>query len=255
MPITSTTSSPPDSGFTPRKEFIRDQQSPPNTFAILALSGSNFIRLYSFTPNVVSSLQHLFERLKISIAVREDHPQGLYELSIDHKPWANPKAVFSERLLVDIVAVIYRAGYNFLSSIDYGREPDDKLAMAFSKPASTTTPTLLGTPVIPSAFLGALGGSSPSLPEKTAPRRTPFALSFASTTLMRVISPPLHLTPAILQAVRGSWPRGVVSEKKVGDNCFEFKLKGYKCALYICQSESCGARLTEIRVSAGQLRL
>ncbi|KAJ2918986.1 hypothetical protein MD484_g1380, partial [Candolleomyces efflorescens] len=45
---------------------------------------------------------------------------------------------------------------------------------------------------------------------------------------MRVISPPLHLTPAILQAVRGSWPRGVVSEKKVGENCFEFKLKGYK---------------------------
>lgn len=59
--------------------------------------------------------------------------------------------------------------------------------------------------------------------------RAPFALSFLSATLLRVIAPPLHSTPAILQAVRGSWPRGVVSEKKVGDAAFEFKLKGYKC--------------------------
>lgn len=46
---------------------------------------------------------------------------------------------------------------------------------------------------------------------------------------MRVISPPRDYTPAILQAVRGSWPRGVVSEKKVGDSAYEFKLRGYRC--------------------------
>jgi hypothetical protein len=32
-----------------------------------------------------------------------------------------------------------------------------------------------------------------------------------------------------LQAVRGSWPRGVVSERKIGDASYEFKLKGYRC--------------------------
>jgi hypothetical protein len=46
---------------------------------------------------------------------------------------------------------------------------------------------------------------------------------------MRVISPPLHLTPAILQACRGAWPRGVISEKTVYGNSYEFKLKGYGC--------------------------
>jgi hypothetical protein len=54
--------------------------------------------------------------------------------------------------------------------------------------------------------------------------------------MLRVIAPPLHSTPAILQAVRGSWPRGVVSEKKVGDNCFEFKLKGYKCMFFLSRA-------------------
>ncbi|KAF6766363.1 hypothetical protein DFP72DRAFT_866284 [Ephemerocybe angulata] len=230
MPITTNTSSPPGSGFTPRKEFIREQQSPRSSFAILALSGTNFIRLYSFSQHVIDGLQKLLQRQGINIACREDLPHNLHELSIEGKPWANPKSVFSEKLLLDIFAVFYREGYHFLSCIDYGREPDDKLAMAFSKPEPATTPSgssRTGTPLLPPGS-PALDGSNSSLQERPTTRRIPFAISFSSATTMRVISPPLHLTPAILQAVRGSWPRGVVSEKKVAENCFEFKLKGYK---------------------------
>ncbi|KAH6902816.1 hypothetical protein BKA70DRAFT_1434434 [Coprinopsis sp. MPI-PUGE-AT-0042] len=127
---------------------------------------------------------------------------------MDGKPWANAKSVTTEKLLLDIFAIIYHAGYSFLSNVDYGRDHDDRLAMAFSRPSASEE-------------------ASPSS-TGSLKKRVPFALSFASTTLLRVISPPLHLTPAILQAVRGAWPRGVVSEKKVGDNCYEFKLKGYK---------------------------
>jgi hypothetical protein len=113
--------------------------------------------------------------------------------------------------LVDILTVIYTNGYSFVSSIDYGREHDDRLAIAFSKPVLSPT------------------SSAEFAPSIQPLKRLPFALSFPSATLLRVISPPLDSTPAILQAVRSSWPRGVVSEKKVGDSSFEFKLKGYKC--------------------------
>ncbi|TFK28982.1 hypothetical protein FA15DRAFT_455881 [Coprinopsis marcescibilis] len=216
-----TTASPPDSGFTPRKEFLKDD-SPRNSFALLAISSSNFIRLYSFTPTVVASFERLFEAQGIAVAAREDQPHNLYEFSLDGKPWANSKSVHTEKLLIDIFTIIYQAGYTFLSCIDYGREHDDRLAMAFSKPAATPAASRTGTPL-------PTGGGSPSLAaDGKTQRRLPFALSFASTTVMRVIAPPLHLTPAILQAVRNSWPRGVVSEKKVGDNCYEFQLKGYK---------------------------
>ncbi|EFI27786.1 hypothetical protein CC1G_14709 [Coprinopsis cinerea okayama7 len=230
MPITSTTSSPPE-GFIPRKEFLRDQHPrQPNSFALLALSSSNFIRLYSFGQQVEANLRRLFENHGVPIATREDTHHGLYEFSLDGKPWANPKSVATEKLLVDIFAIIYQAGYSFLSSIDYGREHDDRLAMVFSKPSATPEASRTGTPLPPggSPFLGA-NTTVESLPKPTTTeKRVPFALSFASTTLMRVIAPPLHLTPAILQAVRAAWPRGVVYEQKVGENSFEFKLKGYK---------------------------
>jgi hypothetical protein len=203
----SSSNSPP--GFLPRREFLREQQSPPNSFALLALSSSNFIRLYSFSEDVVATLRKLFDAQGVSIATREDHHHNLYEFSMDGKPWANAKSVTTEKLLLDIFAIIYHAGYTFLSNVDYGRDNDDRLAMAFSRPSAPDQAS-------------PLSAESPK-------KRVPFALSFASTTLLRVISPPLHLTPAILQAVRGAWPRGVVSEKTVGDNCFEFKLKGYKC--------------------------
>ena len=211
--------------FTPRKEFLRLPLAAPDSFALLALSSANCIRLYSFPASVVDALRQLFEQLSIVLSLREDLPQSLYEFALDGKPWTNPKAVATEKLLLDILAIIYHCGYSYLSNIDYGRESDDRLAMVFSKPG--IVPFLNSQNPNPLSPIPAI--STSSLNDKERVQRVPFAISFASTTLMRVIAPPLHLTPAILQAVRASWPRGVVSEKKVGDNSFEFKLKGYKC--------------------------
>ncbi|KAF8807568.1 hypothetical protein BYT27DRAFT_7256149 [Phlegmacium glaucopus] len=206
--------------FTPRKEFIRIPIPAPDSFALLALSSSNCIRLYSFPASVVDALRRLFEQLSVILSSREDLPQSICEFALDGKPWANAKSVSTEKLLLDILAVVYQCGYSYLSTIDYGRENDDRLAMVFSKPGTSIsrTPNPLPAPM----------PTITSLNDKEQVQRVPFAISFASATLMRVIAPPLHLTPAILQAVRASWPRGVVSEKKVGDNSFEFKLKGYK---------------------------
>ncbi|KAG6845983.1 hypothetical protein H0H87_011031 [Tephrocybe sp. NHM501043] len=219
----------PDTTFVPRKEFIRDQKPPPSSFAIVAISSSNLVRLYSFPPHVVIALRILFESSTYLLAFREDLHQHLCEFSLNGKPWASPKNVMSEKLLIDILAVIYQCGYTYLSSLDYGRESDDRLAMAFSKPSipPPANSSRSATP-LPSNTSPFRDSSASSNSERNRPKRTPFALSFLSPTLMRVIAPPLHLTPAILQAVRASWPRGVVSEKKVGENSFEFKLKGYK---------------------------
>lgn len=215
------TTTPPDSSFIPRKEFIRDQRIT-NAFSLLAISGSSFIRLYSFPAVLITSLRRLFDQRGLTIAFREDIPQNLYEFTLDGKPWASPKSVQSERLLVDILAVVYQHGYSFLSTIDYGRENDDRLAVAFSKPVSVSS-SRSGSPMPPGSPGTITSGQEQAL------KKVPFALSFTSATLLRVINPPLHSTPAILQAVRGAWPRGVVSEKKIGDASFEFKLKGYKC--------------------------
>ncbi|KAF9042122.1 hypothetical protein BJ165DRAFT_1415930 [Panaeolus papilionaceus] len=161
--------SSPELPFTPRKEFIRDQQHSLNSFALLAISSANCIRLYSFTPSLVRSIRSLLD-------AAVDTEQNLCEVA----------SVATEKLLVDIIAIIYQY-----------------YAMAFSK--STGSPSASPPPL----------SSSSSLVDKPKPKRIPFALSFGSTTLMR--------------SVRNSWPRGVVSEKKVGENTFEFKLKGYKC--------------------------
>lgn len=222
MPAT-TTSSPPESGFTPRKEFIREQKPAPNTFALLSIASSNFVRLYAFPLALITALRNLFEQQGMLNAFREDLTQNMCEFTLDGKPWASAKSVSSEKVLLDILAIVYQFGFTYLSTIDYGREHDDRLAMAFSKPASPPAGNRTGTP-----------SGTPS-PDPGAPKskRMPFALSFASATVLRVIGPPLHSTPAILQAVRGSWPRGVVSEKKVGENSFEFKLKGYKCTSFL----------------------
>ncbi|CAA7266600.1 unnamed protein product [Cyclocybe aegerita] len=221
-------SPPPEPLFTPRKEFIRDQQPQTrNTFALLALSSANCVRLYSFSAAAAAAVRRLLEQTLPILMVREDTVQNLCEYTVDGKPWANAKSVATEKLLVDIIALIYQCGYTYLSTIDYGREADDRLAMAFSKADINPPSSRTATPLPPSSLTARNDSSRSSLGEKPKARRIPFALSFSSVTLMRVISPPLHLTPAILQAVRGSWPRGVVSEKKVGENSYEFKLKGY----------------------------
>lgn len=222
-----------DVPFTPRREFIKDLAAPQTkSFSLLALSSSNCIRLYSFSPLAITSLRRLLQQSADVVASREDACHNLYEFTLDGKPWANPKSVPTEKLLVDIIAVIYQSGYTYLSTIDYGREPDDRLAMTFSTVYNAAPVSRTATPLSPSTNSpnhDSVAGCSLPLGDQIKPKRIPFAISFSSVTVMRVISPPLHLTPAILQAVRGSWPRGVVAEKKVGGNSYEFKLKGYKC--------------------------
>jgi hypothetical protein len=223
-----TTNSPKDSGFTPRKEFIKDLRIP-KTFSLLAISGPHLVRLYSFPPLITDALRRLFDRHALLVGFREDVGIHFSEFALEGKPWANPKNPRNEKLLVDIVTTICHHGYAFLSTLDYGRESDDRLAVAFSKAsASPITPgrSVSPVPVLPSSDPRGSGGS---ISNPTSTQWIQFALSFASGTLLRVINPPLQSTPAILQAVRTSWPRGVVSEQKLGDGLYEFKLKGYKC--------------------------
>ncbi|KAF8898557.1 hypothetical protein BD779DRAFT_19934 [Infundibulicybe gibba] len=224
-PMPTVTNSPPESGFVPRKEFIREQKFTPNLFALLAIASSNLVRLYSFPPPLISACRRLLEQQVGLIAFREDVTQNLCEFSLEGRPWSSPKSIAAEKLLLDIFSTLYQCGYIYLSSIDYGRESDDHITIAFSKPSTCVPTSRSGTPQLSTPVPDRSVNHSSERPRST---RTPFALSFASSTLLRVISPPLDSTPAILQAVRGSWPRGVVSEKKVGDNSFEFRLKGYK---------------------------
>ncbi|KAJ7597209.1 hypothetical protein C8J56DRAFT_817590 [Mycena floridula] len=219
--------SPPAPGsFIPRREFIREAGHAPSTFSLLAIASSNCLRLYSFPKPIISSFKSFFETNELldGVGMRQDLVNNFCEFALVGKPWANAKSVATERLLVEIIALIYQHGYSYLSSIDYGRESDDRLALAFSKPAAQSS----GSNRSESPLLLSPKAESSNSSSIDRSRRVPFALSFSSATLLRVVCPPLSLTPAILQAVRGSWPRGVVSEKKVGYNSFEFKLKGYK---------------------------
>jgi hypothetical protein len=204
----------PDSNFTPRREFVRDNHVP-SSFALLAIAGAGYVRLSSFPPDVVRALRVFAQRIGIR-GYKEDHDQHLYEIDFERKPWSNSKNIQSEKLFLDLLTIVIKHGYKFMSSIDYGREQDDRLSIIFSKPMSTS---------------GAPTDSRSNTPTPVpAQVRIPFVLSFASATVLRVIRPPLNSTPAILQGVRSAWPRGVISEKKVADDCYEFKLKGYKCA-------------------------
>ena len=215
-----------DSGFVPRKEFIRDQRSI-SEFALLTVSGSSFIRLYSFPLDVMVDLRRLFDHFYLNAASREDASQKLCEFQLHGKPWASPKSARTERILLDILAVIYKHGYTIVSTINYGRERDDRLAISFSRISASLA--------MPHSPIPAGSGSNLSHSTPKNERKMPFAISFVSSTIMRVIYPPLNSTPAILQAVRASWPRGIVDERKVGDAAYEFKLKGYSC-VYLTSS-------------------
>lgn len=212
--------SPADSNIVPRREFIRDQH-PASSFSILALSGPALLRLYSFPPDAVHALRNHLDSAHLILSSREVVQNNFCEISLDGKPWSNPKSTRTEKLLIDILYVLYRNDYNFLSTLDYGREQDDRIVMAFSRP-SQSQPPFPAAP--PTPFHKK---SSDSLTVVPHPVRVPFAVSFISQSVLRVIAPPLQLTPAILQTVRGSWPRGVVSEKIVAENVYEFKFKGY----------------------------
>lgn len=217
--------------FTPRKEFLKQASHPLNSFALLTFSSSSLVRLYSFQQSIVATLRRVLQHRRSVSAYREDALNGYCEFALAGKPWSNAKSAKSEKLVVIVLAVILQHGYTFISPLDYGRETDDRLALAFSKPTAAMPRS--------SASLSNSSGSrfqrmTPQSPGPSSSHANvyviPFAVSFASATVMRVISPPRDSTPAILQAVRGSWPRGVVSEKKVGESAYEFKLRGYRCA-------------------------
>ncbi|KAI0778098.1 hypothetical protein BD413DRAFT_464999 [Trametes elegans] len=200
--------------FYPRKEFIRDQRIV-SSFALLTFAGQGFVRLYSFPDSVVNGLRRFFDSHNLTLRCRENPTTHFFEFSLDHKPWANVKNIVSERLVVGIFSVVLQYGFSFLSTIEYGREQDDRIAIAFSRP--TTAPAASAIPIMPNQSTSTLPHSAPML----------FAISFPSPRVLRVIDPPLPLTPAILQAVRNAWPRGIEDEKKIGD-AYEFRLKGYK---------------------------
>ena len=216
--------SPADSNLVPRREFIRDQR-PASSFSILALSGAALLRLYSFPSDAVLELRKRLDSEHLILSSRELIQNNFCELALEGKPWSNPKSTRSEKLLIEILDAIHRTGHTFLSTLDYGREQDDRIIMAFSRTSPSPSPHLSGA-VPPPPFQSISNDSSSVVPQ---PVKLLFAVSFLSQNHLRVVTPPLHLTPAILQTVRGSWPRGVVSEKKVADNVFEFKLKGYRC--------------------------
>lgn len=208
-------SSNPD--FTPRKEFIRGHRVT-SSFALLTLSGSGNVRLFRFPQPVEDALHSYFHQRGILQYCRKDNSKRSSEYTILGRPWTVPRTIMAEKLIIDILTIILQHGFILLSTLDYGREKDDNLAISFSKPMSTS---------IGNTSTGALiNGSEVSL---NVPIRTPFAVSFLTATRVRVISPPRSSTPAILQSMRGAWPGGVVDESTVEETNFEFKLKGYKC--------------------------
>ena len=213
--------SPTETTFVPRREFIRDQR-PASAFSILALSGAAFLRLYSFPTDTILALRRHLESIHVVLGSRELPHDNFHELSLEGKPWSSPKSMRSEKLLIEIIDVIHHTGHKFLTTMDYGREQDDRIIMTFSR----TFPSPFSNPSPHPPFHSM---SNDSLSVASHPVKLLFAVSFLSQSHLRVIAPPLHLTPAILQTVRGSWPRGVVSEKKAAENVYEFKLKGYKC--------------------------
>ena len=194
-------SSPAGSSFVPRREFAPQPLHHPSSFALLAFSSNNVIRLSNFPSIVVNDLRTRLGAIVGLHSFRENAEHKLCEIVLTGKPWSNNRSLSTEVLLVQVFSVVLSHAYSLLSQLHYGKEHNDRLTFAFTKSGyPDQTRTLI-----------------------------PFALSFTSSTSLRVVCSPLHATPAILQSVRGAWPRGVLSEKKIGEHCYEFKLKGYSC--------------------------
>ncbi|TFK57366.1 hypothetical protein OE88DRAFT_125126 [Heliocybe sulcata] len=233
-----------DVPFTPRKEFMPSQHIY-STFYVMTLTGPDLIRMYRFPDDFIRILRkHLHERKQL-VATRQNNEESCYEYTVEGRPWSSPKSINTELLIVDLLHMILRHGFSFLSTIEYGRVREDKVAIVFSKPqpgldrtqvafVSSSTNLGRGASSFPNGSSTTLAPQSPVVGHAQLPNerrmiqvKIPFALSFPSASILRVLAPPLNSTPAIITAMRQSWPRGVVSEKKVGD-AFEFKLKGYK---------------------------
>ncbi len=126
------TVSPPDSGFSPRREFVRDNHVP-SAFALLSIAGTSLVRLSAFPKSLKVELKRALEVRASIRAVREDPSLNLLEFNVDGKPWASSKSIHSEILFLDILSLILFYGFRYVSTIDYGREHDDKLCIAFSR--------------------------------------------------------------------------------------------------------------------------
>lgn len=184
-------------------------------------------------------------------------------ISAHFLPFSPPS---SERLVTQIFAVLLAHQFRYVTSLNYGRLPQDSQSLVFSRVASSANGTLgagkgsissransphsanfplpppsTGHFNVPPSPLG--GGSLKIPPSESNPMsrsgsaipqpnivvdtsKTVFALSLTSKSL-KVINAPRTSTPAILASVRSAWPRGVISENKTSDEVYEFKLKGY----------------------------
>jgi hypothetical protein len=280
--------SPADSGFLPRREFLPSiSKRPLSTFALLAFCNNSSIRLSAFPPPIIHIFhkffddrkllklfrdnksplrdQESFERDRFDISTERRLPgrapgsgsgeeEDLAEFTLTAKFWANPKALESEKLLVQILVLLNSQGYSLLTSIDFGREPGDKLTLVFERPVQYQSPGTTqyitngyGTvPTPPSHHhqnsTGSAAGSTQGAPPGSISgpvNQLLFGLSFTSQTSFRCINPPLEATPGILQALRGAWPRGIENETKVSDGCYDFKLKGYSCVylFVVCRTK------------------
>src|SRR6267154_2136289 len=64
---------------------------------------------------------------------------NFHELALEGKPWSSPKSMRSEKLLIKI---------KFLTTMDYGREQDDRIILSFL----CTFPSPLSNAVPPPPF-------------------------------------------------------------------------------------------------------
>jgi hypothetical protein len=283
-------SSPADSGFLPRREFITSSNKRPlSSFSLLTFSNNSTVRVAAFPQQVVQLLHKFLDERKLLKTFRDNrispkdknnlendrahpssdahgaHPAGgggagglgrnededlLAEFTLGAKFWANAKSVETEKLMIQILVLLNSQGYVLVSSIDFGREPGDKLTLVFERPLqpSTSTPPQQQQQSTPGMYHMALNGSTTSHHQHGAHggsqgsaftpatgngvRQLLFGLSFTSHTSFRCIHPPLESTPGILQALRGAWPKGVEAETKSSEGCYEFKLKGYSSKQY-----------------------
>ncbi|QRW04720.1 hypothetical protein RhiLY_03719 [Ceratobasidium sp. AG-Ba] len=183
--------------FQPRSEFVRSDNKP-QSYALVALNGTDTLRCHGVSPAALTALREVFgDDMRLYGENAENH---VAEFVFRNSPWSN-KSVRSETLITNMFAVLLIHQYTFLTAIDYGRQYLDKLSLTFTRPTSISNPA----PATESVF----------------------ALSFTAPTTLRVVAAPLHATPAILQSVRGTWPRGVKSERKLGNGSWEFRLRGF----------------------------
>ena len=142
------TVSPPESGFHPRREFVRDSHVS-STFSLLSIVNVGSVRLTSFAPEVIEALGKYFDSRKILLGVREEPKLNVLEFRLDGKPWAqSKKTVDAEKLFLDILAIVFQQGYRFLSTIDYGRESSG----ACSNPALANDFISRGSYAVQNAF-------------------------------------------------------------------------------------------------------